>query len=81
LNRVEAEHQMSEQGAETSARDLHQHVENSLAPVELAPDHHHQADRWVEMGAGDRRKNGDDHHEDGACRERIAEERERDVSA
>jgi hypothetical protein len=33
------------------------------------------------MGAGDRRKNGDDHHEDGGCRERIAEERERDVSA
>ena len=72
---------MSEQRAETAADDLHQHVENRVAPIELAPDHHHQTDRRIEMGAGDGREDGDDHDEDGAGRERIAEECQRIVPA
>ena len=36
---------MGEQGTETSAHDLHQHVSKCLAPVQVTSDRHHQADR------------------------------------
>ena len=49
LKRVQAEHQMGEQGTETSAHDLHQHVSKCLAPVQVTSDRHHQADRRIEV--------------------------------
>ena len=55
-NPVRAEHQMGEQGTETSAHDLHQHVSKCLAPVQVTSDRHHQADRRIEVSTGDWRK-------------------------
>ena len=52
-----------------------------VAPIQLASEHHHQANRGVEMRARDRREDGDDHDQHGAGREGVAEERQRVVPA
>jgi hypothetical protein len=59
---------MGEQGTETSAHDLHQHVSKCLAPVQVTSDRHHQADRRIEVSTADWREDRDDHDENGAGR-------------
>ena len=81
LKRVEPEHQMGEEGAETTAGDLNEDIGNRVTRAELAPDCHHERHHRIEMRARDRREDSDDHDEDGAGRKCVAQERQRIVPA
>ena len=46
---------------------------------QLAPERKDQRNGRIEMRARDRAENGDEHHQDRPGRQRVAEQRERDV--
>ena len=81
LQRRQVEHQMRGPGAEDSKGELGEDVGCGVAPAKLAARCGHQADRRVHMRARDRAEHGDQHEQDRAGRQRIAEQGNRHVSA
>src|ERR1051326_5001267 len=72
---------MRECGAGDAAETLHHHVGRDLAPWQFAARGEHQRDRRVEMRPGNRPQDRDDHDEDGARRDGVAEQRDRQIPA
>ena len=72
---------MSRYGAQATAHDLHHDISERRRHIELAPQHRHQAHRGIEMRAGDRCEDGDDHEQHRAGGKRVAEQRDGPVSA
>ena len=72
---------MGDQHANQPGGDLHQDVERGIAGADLAADQERERHRRVEMGAGDRPEDQDQHGQDGAGRHGVAQQRERRVPA
>ncbi len=72
---------MRDEHARDAARDLRGRIERGVAPRQFAAQCEHEAHRRIEMRARHRPEDQDQHHQDRAGRQRVAEQRERDVSA
>ncbi len=75
------EHDVRRRDAGKGAADLGEHVRRHLAPRQPSLRGVRQGDRRVEVRAGDRAEGQDQRDEAGAGRERVGEQRDRDVPA
>ena len=80
LQRRQVEHQVRRPGAEDAERKLRDDVGRGIRPSKFPPRCRDEADRRVHVRAGDRPEHGDQHEQDRARRERIAEQRDGIVS-
>ena len=76
-----AEHRMREPGAGEPAGDLGEDVSERIGGAELALQDEAEGHRRIEMRARDRPKDQDQDHQDRAGRQRVAEQRKREIAA
>ena len=62
-----------------AARDLGDDIGERRVRLDLAAQREDQRHRRIEMRARDRPEDGDQHHQDRAGRQRVAEQRKRDI--
>src|SRR5215469_14105399 len=67
-------------GTDDRAGDLNDHVEGADTQVELAPKGEDQGDGGIEMCAGHRAEDGDQHNETGTRGDGVAEECDRNIA-
>ena len=80
LDDVQIEHEVRQRDAGQARDHLDDDVGRRTAWSDLAPQQEGQRDRRVEVGAGDRPEHGDQHGEDGAGGQRVADQRDGVVS-
>ena len=79
--RGEIEHHLRNRRAADAGKALHDDVGRDLAPGEFAAAGKNQGDGGIEMGARERSENGDQHDQDRAGGNGVAEKRDRHVPA
>src|SRR5208282_475696 len=81
LPKRQVEHEMRRPDADHAADDLRGEIGRYLLPRQFAPQSESDRHRWIEMGAGNRPEDQDQHDQDGAGGNSVAQKRQSDIAA